>query len=114
MKYMILLFDDGSGTSYGEMTPEDFEREMQVHYDFEAWCKENNVDIIDSWALSPRATASTVRTGGEEYDGPYMELKEQLGGIYLIDAPTPELAKEANRRCANYGANELRPLATRD
>lgn len=114
MKYMILLFDDQSGTEFDEIDPETFAQAMKVHDDFDAWCEANNVVIDHSRALKQTSSAWTVRDSGEEFDGPYMELKEQLGGYYAIDAPNEELAREATRRCPNYGANELRPVATRN
>lgn len=114
MKYMILLFDDQSGTEFDEIDTETFEQAMQPHNEFDAWCEANNVTIDHSRALKTTSSAWTVRDTGEAFDGPYMELKEQLGGYYAIDAPNEELAREATRRCPNYGANELRPVATRD
>lgn len=114
MKYMILLYDDQTGIGYDEASPEVFEDAMKVHIEFDTWCEENDVTVEHSAALQNAESAWSVRLPGEEYDGPYMELKEHLGGFYLIDAPSVELAREANRRCPNYGANELRPVATRE
>lgn len=114
MKYMILLFDDQTSEEFDEIDPVTFAEAMKVHDDFDTWCEDNNVIIEHSRALKQTPAAWTVRNNGEEFDGPYMELKEHLGGYYAIDAPTEELAREATRRCPNYGANELRPIATRE
>lgn len=114
MKYMILLYDDQTDDGYDELPPDEFEAAMKVHIDFDDWCKDNEVTVDDSQALQLAKNGWSVQSTGEEYDGPYMELKEHLGGFYLIDAPSHALAQEAARRCPNYGTNELRPLAVRD
>jgi hypothetical protein len=45
-------------------------------------------------------------------NGPYAEIKEQLGGYYLIEAPDLDAAIEWAARCpgAQYGAMEVRPI----
>jgi hypothetical protein len=45
-------------------------------------------------------------------NGPYAEIKEQLGGYYLIEAPDLDGAIEWAARCpgAQYGAIEVRPI----
>jgi hypothetical protein len=46
------------------------------------------------------------------HDGPYAEAKEQLGGYYLIEAPTLDAALQWAARCpaAATGAVEVRPI----
>lgn len=110
MKYIILLYGPESGDGYEELSTEAFEAAMQHHRDFATWCDENNVAITSSLALKKSDTATNVDPAGVVTDGPYLELKEQLGGYYQIETDSGELAKEAARRCPNYGANELRPL----
>jgi hypothetical protein len=65
--------------------------------------------------LKPVATATTVRVrDGEEVvtDGPFAETKEQLGGFFLIEAPSLEQACEwaAKVPAAQYGSVEVRPI----
>ncbi len=45
-------------------------------------------------------------------NGPYAEIKEQLGGYFLIDAPDLDSAISWAARCpgAQYGAIEVRPI----
>jgi hypothetical protein len=45
-------------------------------------------------------------------NGPYAEVKEQLGGYFLIDAPDLDAATSWAARCpgAQYGAIEVRPI----
>ena len=65
--------------------------------------------------LRPTSTATTVRVKNgktEVLNGPYAEIKEQLGGYFLIDAPDHDAAISWAARCpgAQYGAIEVRPI----
>jgi len=65
--------------------------------------------------LKPVATATTVRVrDGEQVvtDGPFAETKEQLGGFFLVEAPSFEQACEwaAKVPAAEYGSVEVRPV----
>jgi hypothetical protein len=65
--------------------------------------------------LRPTSTATTVRVQNgktQVLNGPYAEVKEQLGGYFLIDAPDHDAAVSWAARCpgAQYGAIEVRPI----
>ena len=66
--------------------------------------------------LRPAADSTTINASAngkpQVLDGPYADLKEQLGGFYLIDVPDLDAAIEWASRCpaAQYGAVELRPV----
>jgi hypothetical protein len=65
--------------------------------------------------LRPSSTATVVRTSNGKtsvLNGPYAEIKEQLGGYYLIEAPDLDGAIAWAARCpgAQYGAMEVRPI----
>ena len=65
--------------------------------------------------LHPTSTAATVRVKNgktQVVNGPYAEIKEQLGGYFLIDAPDLDSAISWAARCpgAQYGAIEVRPI----
>lgn len=68
--------------------------------------------------LMPTTAATTVRYGAEPVvmDGPFAETKEQLLGIYLIEAASLEAAVEVARQMAGSngeggsGSFEIRPL----
>lgn len=68
-------------------------------------------------ALQPTATAATVRVrDGKRLatDGPFAETKEQLGGYYLIDAPSRDEAVKIAGEIpgARFGSVEVRPIMT--
>jgi hypothetical protein len=65
--------------------------------------------------LRPTSTATTVRAQNgktQVLNGPYAEVKEQLGGYFLIDAPDIDAAISWAARCpgAQHGAIEVRPI----
>jgi hypothetical protein len=62
---------------------------------------------------SPTGTVVRVKDGKTSVlNGPYAEVKEQLGGYYLIDAPDLDGAIAWAARCpgAATGAIEVRPI----
>jgi hypothetical protein len=65
--------------------------------------------------LRPSSTATTVRAQNgktQVLNGPYAEVKEQLGGYYVIEAPDLDAAISWAARCpgAEHGAIEVRPI----
>ena len=70
---------------------------------------------IASEPLQPVATASTVRVRHGKTvvtDGPFAEIREQLGGFYLVDVATLDeaLAIAARIPGARTGSVEVRPV----
>jgi hypothetical protein len=65
--------------------------------------------------LQPPGTATTLRMHGgttDIQDGPFADVKEHLGGIFLIDVPDLDAAMEWAARCpaAARGSVEVRPV----
>ena len=65
--------------------------------------------------LRPTSTATTVRVQNgkiQVLNGPYAEVKEQLGGCFYLDAPDLDAAISWAARCpgAQYGAIEVRAI----
>ena len=82
-EYMILLFDDEA--AWAAASPEEYDRMLKAHGRFQEQCVELGGKIVNSNALQPTSTATSVR-GDVVTDGPFAETKEALGGYYLIDA----------------------------
>ena len=66
--------------------------------------------------LKPTRHGARVRVRDSKavvLDGPYSDAKEQLGGYYMIDAPSLDEAVAWAVRCpaAKYGTIDVRPLA---
>ena len=71
--------------------------------------------LVDSSPLQPPQTATTVRVRDGEMqlsDGPFAEIKEQLGGYYILDCGDLDTALRyaAAIPSARYGSVEVRPL----
>ena len=65
--------------------------------------------------LHPSSTATVVRVQNGKtsvLNGPYAEVKEQLGGYYVIEAADLDAAIGWAARCpgAQHGAMEVRPI----
>ena len=75
--------------------------------------------LVDSGPLQPPETATTVRVRDGETlltDGPFAEIKEQLGGYYVLDcADLDEAVRWVSKiPSAKYGSIEVRPLMVMD
>ena len=71
--------------------------------------------IVGGEALQPVATATFLRgtrtDGVTTVDNPAPDLKEILGGYYLIEATDDEHARSIGARCpAQFGYIEVRPI----
>ncbi len=65
--------------------------------------------------LQPPDTATTVRIRGgstEVQDGPFADVKEQLGGVFVIEVPDLDAALEWAARCpsTSTASVEVRPV----
>src|SRR3954452_16053418 len=112
MRYMCLLYGEADagptpGTAeFGEM--------LGAFQSSTAAMAEAGV-LVDSSPLQPPQTATTVRVRDGEVqlsDGPFAEIKEQLGGYYILDCADLDTALRyaAMIPSARYGPVEGRPL----
>jgi hypothetical protein len=72
--------------------------------------------VVGGAGLKPPHTATTLRKRGgarQVVDGPYSDIKEQLGGIYLIEVADLDAALTWAERCptASTGCVEIRPTS---
>lgn len=71
--------------------------------------------FVGAYRPQPSAAAKTVRLAGgapQVQDGPHAATKEQLSGVYIVEAPDLDaaLAWAARNPAAGYGLVEVRPL----
>jgi len=71
--------------------------------------------LVDSGPLQPPSAATTLRVRDGEAlltDGPFAELKEQIGGYYVLDCADLDEALRwaATVPAASFGCIEVRPL----
>lgn len=107
MQYLALIYENESRFAKG--FPED------EFAEYGAFGKKNAAAIKSGQALQPTGSAKTVRVRDSKVlttDGPFAETKEQLGGYYLLEAPSIEEAASiaAGIPAARYGSIEIRPI----
>ncbi len=116
MKYVLLIY--GNESMAANMPTEVMQAFMG---DYEAYTR----DIMEAGvrlageALQPTTAATTVEVRDGKTlttHGPYAETKEQLGGVYLIEADNLDDAIEWAAKCpeARFGKIEVRPVAVYD
>jgi hypothetical protein len=117
MKYMLLI---QQGTTPTPQTPDTWARLSQDEQQavFAAYQAINQTPgVTPGVQMQPPETATTVRVQGGKTlttDGPFVELKEAIGGYFFFDAPDLDAAIELASRvpaAAMGGAVEVRPLA---
>jgi hypothetical protein len=112
-KYLMAIVESEEG--YAEATEADFSQVMQMHGDFAKSVSEAGASVLGGEALQPVATATFLRgtrTGDVAVvDNPAPDLKEVLGGYYLIEAADDAQALELAKLCpAQHGYVELRRI----
>ena len=110
MKYIMLIYQ-GTALERQAALPED--EQKQVYADYQALNQTQGV-TPGEW-LEPAETATTVRVSGGETlttDGPFVGMKEAVGGWFILEADDLDAAIEVAARvpAARYGgAVEIRP-----
>ena len=109
-----LLAVHGDEGAMATMPPEDVQR---IYRHVDAFNEE--VKAAGAWVfaggLHPASTATVVRNSDGKVvttDGPYLETKEQLGGLWVIEASDLDaaLAWAAKGSAACEGPVEVRPF----
>ncbi len=112
MKYMLMIFDREDAWEHA--TEEEIAATMEAHGAFGAYLQGRGGEYSGE-ALHPARTASTLhpKPDGEGVaitDGPFVELKEHLGGYYIIEAADLDDAIEVGKRCPAKFGLEIRPV----
>ena len=112
MKYIALLYGE-PGAGPIPQTPE-FMKMLGEFQSATAAMADAGV-LVDSGPLQPPQAATTVRVRDGEIqlsDGPFAEIKEQLGGYYILDCEDLDSALRyaAMIPSAKYGSVEVRPV----
>lgn len=112
-KYMINLWEDEA--AYREDGAADFNAVMDLHRSFAERVVAAGGRIVAGEALRGIKSATFIADPGKAaaalIDSPLPELKEQLGGFYVIEVADDETAATlAKTAPAPYGFAELRPV----
>lgn len=119
MKYAMLIF--GDDREWTELSPADEQDIMkQIYGWYERWQPTGKI-ADDGAELQPQDMAKTVRAGANGQpvitDGPYLELKEVIGAIVMLECDDID---EAARIAATWplaagmSAVEIRPVMSRE
>ena len=104
-QYAVMIFE--------RVAPDDLPPEvMQAHVDLPQRIAEQGGRVVAGLALQPPETATAIRDGGQRItDAPFIETKEVLGGIFVIEARDLDHALALARLTPIVdGGVELRPL----
>jgi hypothetical protein len=104
-QYAVLMFE--------QVAPEHLPPEvMQAHMELPKRIAEQGGRVVAGLALQPPETATAIRGGGEYVtDAPFIETKEVLGGIFVIEARDLDHALAlAKMTPIVEGGVEVRPL----
>jgi hypothetical protein len=115
MKYMMLIHQGSAPTPYDDEwanVPEDEQKAIAGDYQ----AINQTAGVSPGQQLSPPETATTVRVEDGQTlttDGPFVAVKEALGGYFLFEADDLDAAIELASRVPAArlgGAVEVRPI----
>jgi hypothetical protein len=111
MKFLLTLY--GDETAFVNASPEYIAREMADWQAFDEAARAAGV-VIECDGLEGSHTATTVQLhdGRRQHvtDGPFIETKEQMGGIVLLEVGDLDEAMAWAERCPGSYAVEIRPI----
>ena len=106
MQYLILIHS--SEAAWEGLSPAEMERGMGAFRAYADALVAAGKNVASS-QLAPAGAARNISARGV-LDGPYVDIKEQLGGFYLIEVADEAEALEWAKKCpgVHYGGVELR------
>ena len=110
MKYALLIYSAGTDEEWEALS----EAEQGAIYG-EYRAVSESPGVIGGHQLQPAAVATTVRVQDGKTlttDGPFMETKEVLGGLFVVEADDIDTALALAERipAARNGSVEVRPI----
>lgn len=112
-KYLISIVE--TEEPYADSDETLFNKIMEMHNDFTKALGDAGAKILGGEALRPVSTATFIRNTRSSkvivVDNPLPDVKEILGGYYLIEVEEEAQAVELAKLCpAPYGYVEVRPV----
>jgi hypothetical protein len=109
MKYMLLIYGDEQAWSEAERE-ECYKESTQLAHQLKVSGR-----YLGASPLQPTCTATSIRVRDGKHlvtDGPFAEVREQLGGYFLVDANDLDEAIDIAARipAARIGTVEIRPI----
>ena len=109
--YSVLIYDAES--SVAALSEAEEKERVAGHCAFQAPLREGQ-KLGAVARLMPTSTATSLRGDGTSklvVDGPFAETKEQLLGLYLVEAESLDEVIEAAKALPAYGTIEIRPVS---
>jgi hypothetical protein len=112
MEFLALIHEDKNG--WESLGDDQRQAVIQRYMDFS-----QRDEVVGGAELQPTDAATTVRVrDGDRMvtDGPYAEVKEALGGLFILECDSIEEACQlaAQIPAAEHGAIEIRPVYVRE
>jgi hypothetical protein len=112
MEFLALIHADQEG--WERLSDDERQAFYQRYMEFSA-----KPEVVGGAELQETSTATTVRVrngGPMVTDGPYAEIKEALGGFFILEADSIDDACRlaAEIPAAEHGAIEVRPVYVRE
>ncbi|GIJ49511.1 hypothetical protein Val02_63970 [Virgisporangium aliadipatigenens] len=112
MKYLLLIY--GNEEKWGSLPADEL---TQIIADQDAWNAkyQQTGELLGAYGLGDAVTAKLIRRENglpAVTDGPYLETKEYVGSLYVLDCESPERAREiaADMPMADRDPVELWPI----
>jgi hypothetical protein len=116
MKYMLLIHQGSAATPRDPDAWDNLSEEQQKAVYAEYMAISGDPRVTSGEQLQPPETATTVRVDDGKTlttDGPFVEIKEAIGGYFLLEADDLDAAIELASRVPAArmgGAVEVRPI----
>ena len=112
MEYIALIHGDQEG--WERLSDDQRQAILQRYMEFS-----EKPEVVGGAELQETTTATTVRVRNGDTmvtDGPYAEVKEALGGLFILEADSIDDACRlaAQIPAAEHGAIEVRPVVVRE
>jgi hypothetical protein len=112
MEFLALIHEDKNG--WESLSDDERQAVYQRYMDFS-----QRSEVVGGAELQPTDAATTVRVrDGDRMvtDGPYAEVKEALGGFFILECDSIDEACRlaAEIPAAEHGAVEVRPVYVRE
>ena len=105
-RYVVLIYQRESAGGVADIPPEI----MEANERFDGQVTEQGGRVVAGLALEPTAAATAIR-GAVMTDGPFIETKEALAGLYILEARDLDHAIAIARMTPTWeGGVEIRPL----
>jgi hypothetical protein len=97
MRFLFLIH--GDATAEAAMAPEERRAIVEQHMAYSTMLREQGA-YVHGESLEDTSSAAVVRPGGHPLvtDGPFAETKEAIGGFYLVDCASREVALDLAAR----------------